>query len=345
MKTTLQSLRFLTGLLGLSLVLGACSNDPAISTEASPSAQPKLTEAMQLAASKASDAPEPGELQPQEPLLEQVQLPAQASPPQEQTPQLQDQTQNGVLAEAISPDPGLSPQQWRSLSRLEIPIILPSPIPSGFEPVAVEADPGVPTNPMDGPSYSIRYQKGGSCFVVAAASGGFGGPVPEQSRPLRSALFPAVDGRDYQLYWGDGDGEGPFPGSTLFTDWMEGPESFYSLMSGDYAGADCDRISPDLAQQLVDDFTEVSPSGYDYQGETASADFDPYSVVGLDMLEAMQRLQQDGFRPVQFDEGKVRMTKGSMDAVLMLDSNNQRVTEVFTGESAATMCDPSVEQC
>jgi len=313
-----QSLRLFVGMLSLGLMLNACSSGTQATLPASSLTEPV---APVEAAALSPDLTE-AELEPI------PAIPAAA-----------------VVAEAIAPTSALSPQQWRSLEALNIPIILPSSIPAGFEPVELETSPGSPNDRMGRASYSVRYQNGGSCFVMETASGGFGGPVPEQSRPISSPRFPAVEGRDYQLYWTEGNGDGPFPESTLFTDWMAGEASHYRLISGDHGGADCDRISPDLAQQLVSSLTEMSSGDSMGQGEAASADFDPYSLVGVEMLEAMGLLQQEGFRPVTLDSRSVRMTKGSMDVVLMLDLKSQQVTEVYAGESAATMCDPAVEQC
>lgn len=74
-----------------------------------------------------------------------------------------------------APQPGhlLSPDQVARLSRLPIPVLVPTHVPAGFRVVRVEAESGQYANGDDDSGYLINYQGSNrSCFTIYSASGG-----------------------------------------------------------------------------------------------------------------------------------------------------------------------------
>lgn len=152
---------------------------------------------------------------------------------------------------------GLAPDQIAELQRAGIPVALPTDVPEGFEVTALRVQP-IPEDYSMAGGYAIVYRatadQGGpyqACFEVEAAIGGFGGPEPEYRMDAAIPPFaqPWPD-YTYQVFWSNG-GEVPFPEPILFTDWIEADGAFYRVGSLVTERQGCDRISPELANQIL----------------------------------------------------------------------------------------------
>jgi|GEM_PF-3913831 len=159
---------------------------------------------------------------------------------------------------------GLSTKQLEQLLSLGIKVAVPTRVPPGFAVEKVEAGIDPWAGPGGSPVYTIFYREpGGTCFAIESSSGGFGGPVPENSRPLDLPSLPLIaasEGYQYQLFWTDKrTGEPPFPDPVVFSDWLQGQDSFYRLSSGVLDRQGCRSISPETALQLVASFQYLRP--------------------------------------------------------------------------------------
>lgn len=165
-------------------------------------------------------------------------------------------------------DVGLSAEQATLLGALGIPVAIPSAIPDGFTIQDVNAGISAP-GPGGGPRYSITYTGPSGCFIVESSTGGFGGPAPSDRLPVDVPLFADVnsevlpDDYTYSVFWSEGALEGPFPEPVLFSDWIEGHETFYRVTSGmgggDYGFCSPERrIAPEAAVALVNSFSYIA---------------------------------------------------------------------------------------
>jgi hypothetical protein len=94
--------------------------------------------------------------------------------------------------------PTLSPAQRSQLSRLGIPIVLPTYLPAGFRVVNLEATACPPTAPRtglcrEGASYQVVYRGDRtSCVAVRAIGGGVGGGSEQFQYDIPTRLFGSV---------------------------------------------------------------------------------------------------------------------------------------------------------
>lgn len=155
----------------------------------------------------------------------------------------------------------LSPEQVTMLMAFGYPVAVPAFVPAGFEVAEVEVLPPEPAalDPFNA-GYRIAYRQtvatdtaSPTCFEIEGALGGFGGPLPEQRMDASLPDFvPALDDYTYQLFWSDGSREaGPFTIPLLFSDWLEAERTFYRISSWATETKGCDRLSPELANQIL----------------------------------------------------------------------------------------------
>lgn len=209
-------------------------------------------------------------------------------------------TVTAVAAPRPSPMPTAAADDPESpstiLSSLPWPVAVPSELPGGFELERLE----VTWSRGAGAGYRLHFAgPDRTCFAIEAARGGFGGPVPERSRPLHPEAFaPAPGEPPYRLYWTEGTaGGGPFPEPTVLSDWLRRPdpeerrqgardrpgrgqaerrehapeELLYRLVSPVEPGLGCARVAPELAARIVESLRFLEAA--DRDGGDDEADF------------------------------------------------------------------------
>lgn len=185
-----------------------------------------------------------------------------------------------VAAQERAPRPAPPGSAMELLYALPVPVAVPDVVPEGFSIARVEAA----WSAEAGTGYRILWVgPERRCFVVEAAADGFGGPVPERSRPIDPSGFdPPPDESPYHVYWSEAEGaEGPFPEPVVFSDWLIRERLAYRLISPPEPGV-CERIAPENAVRIVESlaFLEArrtapaakEPAGVDQRGEAARWD-------------------------------------------------------------------------
>ncbi|TVQ53587.1 MAG: hypothetical protein EA366_12800 [Spirulina sp. DLM2.Bin59] len=144
----------------------------------------------------------------------------------------------------------ITPEHLSELRQAGIPIVLPRTPPAGFQ-----VD-GVQVEQKDyGSGYLVTYRQtsGSVCFDVEATNmGGFGGPLPEQIQSIDPPPIAQSSEDEYFLHWTEtGEGDGPFPEPTLFSDWIEGRDGVYYRLSSRQHTQNCDLLKPETAIEIL----------------------------------------------------------------------------------------------
>lgn len=182
-----------------------------------------------------------------------------SEPPSDRAVEVKKPEVAGVPSPAIAAK--LSAEQIEQLQGLGIKIAIPTQVPAEFVVSNVKTQEIKRQGQGGDPSYMIVYRKpGGTCFVIESARDGLGGPVPENSMPIKVRVGSALEGYDYRLYWQEQEtGKPPFPKPIAFSDWIADSDAFYRLSSGSIVAQDCQSISPELAVTLIESLEYLNP--------------------------------------------------------------------------------------
>ncbi|MBF2085955.1 hypothetical protein [Thermoleptolyngbya sp. C42_A2020_037] len=162
----------------------------------------------------------------------------------------------------------ISADDRATIRQLGVPLVVPTVLP----PETYLSDVVVTSDPDWGKEYTLYYRSFSAdsaiatCFQIEYSDGGFGGPVPPNSRPIETPAI-ARSNDPYFIYWADNEAssdDSPFPANAVFSDWIEVPgvPGGYRLSSGlidsELVRA-CNFLDPDSAVAIASSLDRLEP--------------------------------------------------------------------------------------
>lgn len=162
----------------------------------------------------------------------------------------------------------ISADDRAAIRQLGVPLVVPTVLP----PETYLSDVVVTSDPDWGKEYTLYYRSFladsaiATCFQIEYSDGGFGGPLPPNSRTIETPAIARSNDR-YSVYWADNEpssDDSPFPASSVFSDWIEVPgvPGGYRLSSGlidsELVRA-CNFLDPDSAVAIASSLDRLEP--------------------------------------------------------------------------------------